>query len=257
MARVKKLQPEEYRFKIDAYTRETLPMSRLAEYLDELAKVFGEDHSVHFSHLEDGSVVPVVRVDYEAVPKVKHQLRLVKLKEAPKKVMDASARINKLLREDNTSGYIAAPDEKKVVVFPGIKRDTSPAFGPFTESGTLEGVPIMIGGEQDWVPIHLEGHKKETLICVAKRSVAKEMASYLFTVPVRVEGKARWLRNEDNEWELVSFRVHGFTALKTSTLADDIKTLRKVPGKWKELDDPLGELNNIRHDVDIEYVDTQ
>lgn len=257
MARTNDRPPAEYKFKIDAYTRETMPLRRLAEYLDELAKVFGEDSNVHFDRLEEGSVVPVVRVDHAAIPKVRHHLHLVKLKEAPAKAMDASAKINKLLREDNASGYIATTDEKKVVIFPGVKRELSQAFGPFTQPGTLEGIPIMVGGEKDWVPIHLEGRKKETLICVAKRSKAKELASYLFSTPVRVEGIARWLRNEDSEWELVSFRVHDFVVLKVGSLATDVERLRNVPGKWKELDDPLGELDSIRHDVDAEYLDAQ
>jgi len=45
----------EYRFKIDAYTPDTMPMSRLAEYMRELSEMLGEPSAVHFERLEPGS----------------------------------------------------------------------------------------------------------------------------------------------------------------------------------------------------------
>ena len=38
----------EYRFVIDAHTPDTLPMSRLAEYMAALARLFGNAKQVHF-----------------------------------------------------------------------------------------------------------------------------------------------------------------------------------------------------------------
>ena len=38
----------EYRFKIDAYTPQTMPLVRLAEYMAELAQLLGEPTAVHF-----------------------------------------------------------------------------------------------------------------------------------------------------------------------------------------------------------------
>ena len=39
---------EEYRFRIDAFSPETLPMARLAEYLRQLAVILGEPNDVPF-----------------------------------------------------------------------------------------------------------------------------------------------------------------------------------------------------------------
>ena len=62
-------QPYEYRFKIDAaYTPETMPMARLAEYIRELSTLLGNQDKVHFDRLEEGSTVPIIRVDHEAFP---------------------------------------------------------------------------------------------------------------------------------------------------------------------------------------------
>ena len=42
-------------FVIDAYSPETLPMSRLAEYMAQLATLLGEKSHVHFVELAAGS----------------------------------------------------------------------------------------------------------------------------------------------------------------------------------------------------------
>ena len=64
-------QQTEYRFKIDAYSPETIPMARLAEYMSDLAVLFGNRENVHFVQLEPGSTTLLQRIEYEAVPKVK------------------------------------------------------------------------------------------------------------------------------------------------------------------------------------------
>ena len=52
-------EQHEYRFTIDAYSPETLPMSRLAEYMAEVARLLGKVDQVHFVRLEPGSTVLV------------------------------------------------------------------------------------------------------------------------------------------------------------------------------------------------------
>src|SRR5713226_178056 len=97
--RTKKVR--EYRFRIDAYTPETMPLGRLSEYLHDLSVMFGEDKSVHLIKIEGGSTVPVLLVEREAEPKVREQLQAVRQKEAPPDVMAAAANIDKRLRRDN------------------------------------------------------------------------------------------------------------------------------------------------------------
>ena len=63
----------EYRFRIDAYSPETMPMARLAEYMAELALLLGEPSAVHFKRLARGSTVLVNSVDREAAPKVRQR----------------------------------------------------------------------------------------------------------------------------------------------------------------------------------------
>ena len=65
---------KKYTFQIKAYTPETFPMGRLAEYMQDLATLLGERASVHFVGLVQGSTGLVHRVDAEAVPKVERRV---------------------------------------------------------------------------------------------------------------------------------------------------------------------------------------
>ena len=57
-------------FYIDAYSPETIPMAKLAEYMSDLAALLGRENAVHFAGLEKGSTKLAVRVEFEDVPKV-------------------------------------------------------------------------------------------------------------------------------------------------------------------------------------------
>jgi hypothetical protein len=239
----------EYRFKIDAYTPETIPLIRLTEYLHDVAVLFGNTDSVHFGgKVEKGSTVPVLLVRKEAEVKVRERLQSVKAKDGPEEAMRAQKDINERLRKDDAKGAIVDPVKRRILVFPGRDLNRLLEYGPFTQPGMLEGIPIKIGGEGEFVPVHLEDRLGEVRWCWAKRSLAKEIARHLFTSVVKVEGTERLIRTRDGEWEMKSFRAKGFVVVDTAvTLRASVNHLRAIPGKWKDLDDPLGELMKIRH----------
>jgi hypothetical protein len=236
----------EYRFKMDAYKPETIPLIRLTAYLHDLAVMIGNYESVHLTRVASGSTEPRLLVAREADTKVRERIQAVKAKDAPDDAMRANRLINERLREDGAKGSFG-PERKNLIFFPGRDLNKLLEYGPFTQPGTLEGTPIKIGGEQDWVPVHLEDKLGQVRWCLAKRSLAKEIARYLFTSMVRVEGSGRWTRRRDGEWDMVSFRAKAFERLdSTISLRDSIEQLRAIPAKWKELDDPLSELEKIR-----------
>lgn len=238
----------EYRFKIDAYTPETIPLIRLTEYLHDVAVLFGNTDSVHFGKIEKGSTVPLLLVRKEAEIKVRERLQAVRAKDGPEEAMKAVKDINERLRKDDAKGAIVDPVKRRILVFPGRDLNRLLEYGPFTQPGTLEGVPIKIGGEGEFVPVHLEDKLGEVRWCWAKRSLAKEIARHLFSSVVKVEGTERLIRTRDGEWETKSFRAKGFAVVDTTvTLRASIAHLRAIPGKWKDLDDPLGEIMKIRH----------
>ncbi len=240
----------EYRFKIEDFTPETIPLARLAEYLKELAVLFGHSESVHLVEVESGSCAPRFLVNTTDEIKVRERLQSVRAKQGPEDAMRANKIVNEMLREDNTRAAVVDPMKRKILPFPGRELNKLLEYGPITQVDTLEGVPIKVGGEKEWVPIHLEDNQRVVRICVAKRSMAKDIAKHLFTTTVRVHGTARWVRHRGGEWELKEFRAKGFEVLSDTDLRESLERIRAIPGKWKELDDPIGELMKIRHGTD-------
>jgi hypothetical protein len=250
MARKRQSDSHEYRFKIDAYSPETMPLGRLAEYLTDLSVLLGENTSVHLIRIERSSTVPVCLVEREAEPKVRERLSAVERKDAPPEAMRAAANIDKKLREDNAKGKLIAPTGDNLIVFPGRDRVEPLTYGPFNQPGVIIGKPILVGGKNDPVPIHLEG-ADGIYDCLAKRGVAKKIAPYLFTTFIKAEGIGRWIRHSTGEWEMKKFTIRDFIPLEDEvTLRDAIHKLRLVPANWKEKEDPLGELRDMRHGTD-------
>lgn len=241
-----KKSPREYKFEIDAFTPDTIPMSRLAEYLSDLAVLMGQEKSVHFARVQPGSTVPIIKVEWEAEPKVRERLRAVKLREAPTEILKVAKAIDDRLAEDNARGTLIDPVGAKVIKFPGRDRAKEMEYGPLTQQGSFQGVPIKVGGENDPVPLHLEDGKDKYIVQV-RRAMAKDIAKYLFSAVVRVEGDGRWVRHSDGEWEMLAFYGRTWHLVEDGDIHSNISELRKVPGKWKDLDDPLADLNVMRH----------
>ena len=241
----------EYRFKIDAFSPTTIPMSRLAEYVSDLAKMFGNNNSVHLLKIEEGSTVPLVMVEWEAEPKVRDRIKAIKSREAPEDALQAAKDIDRRLLQDNAKAVLADPAGNNIFRFPGRENATKMEFGPVSQAGFFQGVPIKVGGENDPVPVHLEDGKDKHIV-LARRSLAKDIAQHLFTSVVRVEGTGRWIRHTDGEWEMLSFHATSFKLIEDADIRKNISELRKVPGEWKKLDDPLAELEQIRRGMKLQ-----
>lgn len=238
---------QEYRFRIEAYTPATIPMARLAEYMGDLAALLGNKESVHLVRLEEGSTVLVHIVDPEAMPKVHERVLAVLTRAAPPEALKAYEAINRRLSQDNGSGILIEPSGQPVVRFLGKDLPKPIAYGPFNQQGSLYGVPIVIGGESDPVPVHLQEDENVIHNCYASRSVARQIAPHIFSSVLRVNGNGRWERDEEGDWEMVRFAIADFEVLKDETLSQAVARLRSIKSQVTEMDDPLSELNRLRN----------
>lgn len=234
----------EYRFLIDAYTPKTIPMARLAEYMQHLADMFGETASVHFNRLEQGSTVLVSRIDNEAVPKVRHRIVSLRRREGPSEAQRAYRAINKLLREDNGVGLLKEkPKGATIIRFPG-REEIEENFPAVREQGTIDGVIIRIGGKDQTVHITLETDSGQVAGCYTTRLIGKQLGHKLFE-PVRLFGRGRWTRDIEGQWELLDFKVEGFEPLADVPLSKALAGLRGIETEWSQ--EALSELPIIRH----------
>jgi len=234
----------EYRLKIDAFSPDTMPMIRLADYMRELGQMLGEVNAVHFKRLEAGSTVLVHKVEHEAIPKVRERVTRVRRGEAPREALRAYDAINKLLRDDNA---IASLQEHKggavVIRFPG-REEAEEKFPSIRQHGAIDGRVIRVGGADETQPIWLETEGKQVSGCYTTRAIAKHLAQRLYE-PVRLFGRGRWSRDSDGTWNLIEFKIESFEALDDVPLTDALAKLRAIPTEWT--DKSYSELDAIRH----------
>lgn len=237
----------ELEFEIRAYEPATMPMSRLAEYMADLAKLLGAEDAVHFVRLKKGSTVIVHRVEGQQFPRVRDRAYTASTPEAPTEVRQAYDRIEKRLRLDNARGARLNVDGAKIFEIKLARTELSAKYPSIGRYGTLQGVVTRIGGKGEWVPVHLEDVDGTIYICEAKKDKTKELARYYLDQPLRVEGQGRWIRREGGGWNLESFRIHDFSPLRDEPVPETIQRLRSIRAEWKDRRDPLAELDAIRH----------
>ena len=242
--RASKLKSAEYRFAIDAYTPETMPMARLAEYMAHLAQVLGEPASVHFVRLEPGSTALVHRIEREAIPKVRTRANAIRTGEAPRDAIRAYHTINKMLRDDNGVGRLTEGKREIVLHFPG-RDDAEEKYPSVRQQGSLDGRVMRVGGlEPQSVPLLLQSEEEIVAGCHTNRAVAKQLAQKLFEY-VRLYGIGKWQRDAEGVWSLVDFSVTNFEVLRDDPFSSALSKIREVSGELAA--GAYEELEVIRH----------
>lgn len=225
----------------------TIPMKRLAQYLDKLSALAGCPQHVHFKKITKGSARPEWNVDEIAAADVAGNIRAAEDCSSPEGVK-IRKEINRMLMDDGQVAYLRVVGGPKVMVFTG--RNT-PITQEVTvhEVGELEGIVIRVGGRDPSVPVHLQGPDGEYYRCNTTRAIAKQLAPLLFDNQIRVSGKGKWRRSAEGIWSLEDFQIASFVPLDDSPLAEFLEGMRAVPGSgWNEMPDPQAELKRMRGD---------
>lgn len=219
-------------FKIDAWTPETIPMARLAEYMRAVATLYGEHSDVHFKTLKRGSAVIVSSVRRESFPKVIVRLQQAKGAAPPEEIGKAYDTIDHMLRRDNAIGVVSRKGGK-VIDFPG-RRAPEPEVITLSQPTSVDGVVVRIGGVDDTIPLVLQDAEGVTYHCnIRGRDRAREFAKYLYGAPIRVSGSGRWTRTTEGKWELENLNVTDFEELDTRPLGEVVGELRAAAkGAW-------------------------
>jgi hypothetical protein len=231
------------KLKIDGYTPHTLPMARLADYLRDLADLLGAESDAHFIQVAEGSAELIHDVpddNYRAM-----QERVINAAEGkgPKQAIRGYHELRSKLRQDAKPAELVNDSGATVLQFP--IPEPSPLLGPVTQPGSLEGMLIKLGGRDETVPVHLQDGDAYYK-CTATRATAKELRNQLFEKPIRIHGIGKWIRNEDGNWTLESFRINSWEPLNDEAIEAVLARMRAAESGWDKIDDPLGELRRIR-----------
>ena len=214
----------EIRFKLDAFTPKTLPMARLAQYLEKFAALLGNESNVHFIGVDDGSAVCRAYVDDTAIPKIVDRANRIKDGTASRAALKAREEINDLLAEDNSSGDFHL-GSRKLIEFPGKLQKAKEEIGPIQRSTTIDGQIFSIGGKDETINVQLRGATGD-IRCTVSIPLARRLASHLFGGNVRLSGRGNWYRI-DGTWTMKTFCADDFIVL------DDIgfvETLSRTRG---------------------------
>ncbi|MCC5872979.1 MAG: hypothetical protein JJU22_11330 [Gammaproteobacteria bacterium] len=241
-----------YKLKIQgSYKPQTIPMQRLSEYMADLAALLGEPSSVHFDRLEEGSTVLVAAIDEPAIPKVSHRVTSIERGDAPADLRRIFSQLDRRLADDNAIGSLTAyPDEASealVLSFPGIDRPQPVDYGLVRQYGTLEGVPVRVGGQDKTAHLIIEDRTQTYSGINLTRDQATEIAPYLYRKVVRLHGAGSWRRDEEGQWQLERFRVDQFDVLEDVPLLEVLEHVRSIQGSgWSDVDDPTALLQDLR-----------
>lgn len=223
--------PTEYVFHIDAFTPDTLPMGRLAEYLSALAELIGHAEHTHFVRVEPGSAQLVHKVDAVDAPKVEARLYQVRAGNAPREALKAQRELENLLANDNALGTLTERDTGKVVVpFVGRNRPKPIAFPPFRENATIQGQIVSVGGRDNTAHAQVQdGDVIHTNLSMS-RDTAKKLAQLLYGPIVRLYGSGRFERQPDGVWKMLTFQVDRFERLDDQTVGEALADIRQIKG---------------------------
>lgn len=227
----------ELRWVVEGFDPDTIPFVRLALYMTELAKLFGEDDAVRFVRLENNCVAVVNRVvKTGALSRLEAGLRRVGTGNASKEKETAYRHINDMLAEDRTRAYIKR-GSAIILRFPGIGQ-------PVDEVIALEGVATLTGylyhlseNPDGLLSVRVRQTGQIYARCVAPNAIGPELKDYLFST-VRLTGKGRWVRSSEGVWSVSDLTVTGVRQLKDSTPREAFEELRRVKANWSS--DPLG-----------------
>ena len=241
----------EYRFVLASLAPETLPMVRLATYLDHLAGLLGETEHVHFERLESGSVTVIYSVDAEAVEYVEGRIQSIASGYIPKDAKRSLDGLNECLATDGATGSLFCPNGERILHL-GSSASTDEEVIAVTQSGTLDGVLIRIGGMGMTVPVHIQDGAT-VHHCEASRETARKVAPHIYGKPLRVSGDVTWQSIALGNWQLIRFRIVDFHQLEEGSFLEDFKRLREIGfDRLKDLEDPMEEIMRMRGYEDSE-----
>ena len=241
----------EYRFVLGSLAPETLPMARLATYLDHLARILGETEHVHFERLESGSGAVIYSVDAEAVERVEGRIQSIASGDIPKDAIRPLDALKDCLATDDATGSLLTSNGERILHLASSASVHGEVLA-VTDSRTLDGVLIRIGGKGTTVPVHLQAGE-EIHQCEASRETARKMAPHIYGKPLRVSGDGTWQSVALGNWQLIRFRIADFRELGDGSLMEDFERLREIGFEgWKQFDDPMEEIMRMRGYEDSE-----
>ena len=235
----------EYIFKIDHHTPETMPLKRLTEYYQQLARMLGNADHLHLVSITESSLNTALRFDEEYADDFDKRIELLAKGDTPKNAMKAYENIGKMFEEDETSGGIIDKDNKNVIAFPS-KRTEEKICYEVRDSASFSGKIYHMAESKDIINIRLETKDYGSIFGTTTLDIGRKLKECLLEDRyVNLSGRGLWTRDPDGKWTVRDFSITDFRPLKSGNLRDAIKHIQSLDIDWP--DDPLEALKEIRY----------
>lgn len=225
----------EYSFRIIGPKPDTMPMSRLAIYMGELARLMGCQDSVHFQRIEDQSVSIVMSVPQEEIPLISPRIRAAEKGEGSSDIASPWKRINDYLAEDGWDAEMRLPRSAEIITFPG-KVKSAAILRALSQPTSVQGRLIRLEGAGDVVRVGLDIDGGLTARISINASLALQLASF-FHRHIRLNGDGRWKRDREGRWALDHLSATSFEPLEDADLKSVLQDLGRSipPGSGREI----------------------
>jgi hypothetical protein len=112
--------PKQFIFEIPKADPHKIPMTRLLEYLTEVATILGNRTHVHFLKVEEGSLPCFMEIDDEAEELVIDRVNAVFNEDATEEAQQGFRTLRKYLKEDECSASFKNAEGEIIAGFPRV-----------------------------------------------------------------------------------------------------------------------------------------
>lgn len=234
-----------YKFRIDAYTPESMPFGRLLEYYKQINALLGDPDGFHLVGINRGSLESVFAVDSGQECHVAEAMRALEEERAPKKCQAAMAAISRMLDEDGASGGFGSIDSGEYLELADSKPRKGTAFS-IRGTANFTGMLYHISGRDESASLRiLDIDSGRTVYCTAPLDTARKASRHLFE-KVKIEGIGIWTRDEDENWSVGELELESFIPVSKEDPLHMLERLRQLDIEWP--DDMLEKIQQLRSD---------
>lgn len=238
-----------YSLRIKGFSPQTLPLSRLGDYVSALADLIGEDVQVSFERVTKGSAQLNVLIDDNDVDVAVNRIRLAPSAEEGSLYRRGYEKIQSLLSADKTSAEFKPKNGATILKFPGAPKN-SLRVSIIKDSGEINGRIIKVGGRDETIPVSLRTPDGDIVNCTANVEMARKLKQYLLEpIDVILIGVGKWKRSEIGKWEAIDFRISEFSVINFDNIENEIDRVRMAGSGWDNTQDVAQELSRLRYGI--------
>ena len=237
----------DYALRLSGVQPQSIPMAKLAEYMEKWAALLGAENTPVFAGMVKGSVVLRARVGDTAKNETHQRLRNAPYdKNAAKLIAD----LERMAARDGIKGQILDAQGGEIL---RISPPSKPLFDPIivADSGEIDGEIFRISGKDSTTSVGVLEHGSGQAISIEVRddALARQLAQHFKAGPVRIYVHGTWMRNESGEWEPKALYADRMETLDNSPALEILSQLGALPGGWKDIQNPEDFIAQLRSGI--------